>query len=75
MFFMSISLCFTTERFMSLVEIWNRRPLIDYEEINIIRYEKWTISLQIKDLEARLSMSCDFCGGYLIIVAIVRSNS
>jgi len=40
------------------------RPMNDSEDINILRYKKWMISLHIKNLETRLSMSCDFCGGY-----------
>jgi len=44
--------------------MWDCRPLIDYEEIQILCYEKYQISLHIKDLERRLSMCCDFCGGY-----------
>jgi len=50
------SLCF--------VATWGSRSLVDSKEINILCYEKWMISLHIKDLEARLSMNCDFCGGY-----------
>jgi hypothetical protein len=38
--------------------------LLDSEEIVILRYEKWMISEHIKDLETRLSMTCEFCGGY-----------
>jgi len=44
--------------------MWDRRSLVDSEEIEILRYEKCMISLHIKDLETRLSMCCDFCGGY-----------
>ena len=44
--------------------MWDRRSLVDSEEIEILRYEKYMISLHIKDLETRLSMCCDFCGGY-----------
>jgi hypothetical protein len=44
--------------------MWDSRPLIESEEINIIYYEKWMIFIHIKDLDAGLSMSCDFCGGY-----------
>jgi len=49
---------------LSFVAMWNSRPMIDSEEINILSYEKLMISLHIKDLETRLSMSCEFCGGY-----------
>jgi hypothetical protein len=38
--------------------------VVDSEEIDILRYEKYMISLHIKDLETRLSMSCEFYGGY-----------
>jgi len=44
--------------------MWDSRSLIDSEEIEILLYEKCMISLHIKDLETRLSMCCDFCGGY-----------
>jgi len=32
--------------------MWDSRSLIDSEEISILRYEKWMISLDIKDLKA-----------------------
>ncbi|AES79105.2 hypothetical protein MTR_7g055890 [Medicago truncatula] len=44
--------------------MWDSRLLVHSEEINILYYEKLMISLHIKDLETRLSMTCEFCGGY-----------
>ncbi len=44
--------------------MWDSRLLVHSEEIKILCYEKLIISLHIKDLETRLSMTCDFCGGY-----------
>jgi len=37
--------------------MWGSQSLVNFEEIDILRYEKWMISLHIKDLAARLSMS------------------
>ena len=39
-------------------------PLIDSEEIGILCYEKWMLSLHLKALESRLNLSCELCGGY-----------
>jgi len=64
MLFEYISLCCATEVSLSFVAMWDSRSLVDSEEIEILRYEKCMISLHIKDLETRLSMCCDFCGGY-----------
>jgi len=64
MLFKYISLCCATEVSLSFVAMWDIRSLVDSEEIEILGYEKCMISLNIKDLETRLSMCCDFFGGY-----------
>jgi len=42
--------------------MWGRRIIIDTKEIIILRYEKFKLSLCIKDLDIRLKVRCDFCG-------------
>jgi len=42
--------------------MWGRRLLIDTEEIIILRYENYKLSLRIKDLDIRLKVRCEICG-------------
>ena len=45
------------------LSIHNTFELIRHN-FNILCYEKLMVSLHIKDLETRLSITCEFCGGY-----------